>query len=137
MLVRNQDITFKFLELVIVMLILLAITCNYAVAAVTPQIAAGSNHTLALMADGTVKSWGDNASGQLGNGNRGGYSSTPVTVTGLGGTVIAVAAGEDLLGNKIVNEHELPVSNASDNNHDANTMADAIKAVAAIMDTNN
>lgn len=61
-------------------------------AVIAPKIAAGNSHTMALMTDGTVMTWGFNASGQLGNGS---YSSksTPVTVTGLGGTVKAIAAG--------------------------------------------
>src|SRR4051794_29617455 len=60
--------------------------------AVTPQIAAGNSHTVALMSDGTVKAWGDNGYGKLGNGSTL-SSSPPVTVTGLGGTVTAIAAG--------------------------------------------
>ena len=44
------------------------------------QVAAGYNHTMFLMADGTVKGVGDNSQGQLGDGttmNR----NTPVDVT--------------------------------------------------------
>ena len=48
-------------------------------------------HSLALLADGTVYSWGDNASGQLGTGNNT-NSTTPVNVPNLNG-VISVAAG--------------------------------------------
>jgi len=58
----------------------------------TPGVAAGGSHTVVLLADGTVKAWGDNSSGQLGNGTTV-SSSTPISVSGLGGPAIAVAAG--------------------------------------------
>jgi alpha-tubulin suppressor-like RCC1 family protein len=55
-------------------------------------IAAGSSHTLALRADGTVWAWGGpNWSGELGNGTLN-SSSKPVQVGGLSG-VTAIAAG--------------------------------------------
>jgi len=54
-------------------------------------IATGGNHTVALMADGTLKAWGANESGQLGDGTTSDYSNVPVTVTGLGGPVRAIA----------------------------------------------
>ena len=54
-------------------------------------VAAGYDHTVALKNDGTVWAWGNNATGQLGNGNIT-PSNTPVQVSGLSG-VTAVAAG--------------------------------------------
>lgn len=43
------------------------------------QVSAGENHVCAI--DDTVYCWGSNASGQLGQGTSGGFSSTPVTVS--------------------------------------------------------
>jgi alpha-tubulin suppressor-like RCC1 family protein len=60
------------------------------------QISAGGNvktngHALALMRDGTVRAWGCNHSGELGNGTTT-NSSLPVVVNGLSG-ITQVAAG--------------------------------------------
>ncbi len=57
------------------------------------SIAAGKHHSLALQNDGSVKSWGDNTRGQLGNGNTT-ASTTPVSVSGLSGAVTAITSGE-------------------------------------------
>ncbi|MBC7247122.1 MAG: hypothetical protein H5T73_05000 [Actinobacteria bacterium] len=54
-------------------------------------VAGGGYHSLALMADGTVRAWGYNYYGQLGNGNNT-SSNVPVHVSGLSGAV-AVAGG--------------------------------------------
>ena len=56
-------------------------------------IAAGRDHTCALAALATVRCWGDNSSGQLGNGSLGGRSTSSVTVAGLD-KVTAIAAGD-------------------------------------------
>jgi alpha-tubulin suppressor-like RCC1 family protein len=55
------------------------------------QIAAGGNHTCALLGDGTVRCWGANSNGQLGNGT---YTASiaPVVVSGLSG-VTRLTAG--------------------------------------------
>ncbi|HNX69646.1 MAG TPA: FecR domain-containing protein, partial [Candidatus Omnitrophota bacterium] len=55
------------------------------------QIAGGGSHTLALLANGTVMSWGFNGDGQLGDGTSI-ERLLPVLVSGLSG-VTAVAAG--------------------------------------------
>ena len=56
-------------------------------------IAAGAEHSLALINDGTLRSWGDNSNGQLGNGTKT-NSKVPVQVSGLTGlTVTDIAAG--------------------------------------------
>jgi hypothetical protein len=59
-------------------------------------IAGGTDFSLALKTDGTVRSWGANDSGQLGNGTTGGdscnCSNTPVKVSNLSG-VTGIAVG--------------------------------------------
>jgi alpha-tubulin suppressor-like RCC1 family protein len=59
-------------------------------------IAAGGSHGYALKKDGTVLAWGNNKSGQLGDGTRPTDHSTPVDVKGLGAgsNVIDIVAGD-------------------------------------------
>jgi alpha-tubulin suppressor-like RCC1 family protein len=69
-------------------------------------IAAGAQHSLALLSNGTVMAWGDNESGQLGDGSMSGpdhcyteqeptqCSTSPVPVSGLS-EVTAIAAGQN------------------------------------------
>ena len=54
------------------------------------RVAAGTSHTCALKADGTVWCWGDNHFGQLGNGSLA-PSAVPVAVAGLGTGVVSLA----------------------------------------------
>ena len=55
------------------------------------QVAAGHYHGMALLGDGTVRAWGANTYGQLGDGTTSRRTS-PVTVPGLSG-VETVTAG--------------------------------------------
>jgi hypothetical protein len=62
-------------------------------------VAAGEQFSLALLEDGTVRSWGNNLHGKLGDGTMT-TRNTPVPVKGVGavgmlGDVISVRAGED------------------------------------------
>ncbi|MFF5206380.1 RCC1 domain-containing protein [Streptosporangium sp. NPDC000396] len=62
------------------------------------RIAGGGNHSLALLNNGTVRSWGSDSDGQLGDGGANANSPFPVTVLGTGGVgvlsgVFAIAAG--------------------------------------------
>ncbi len=56
-------------------------------------VAAGAEHTLALLADGKVMAWGANHDGQLGAEEEGFASSVPVEVVGLTAKATAIAAG--------------------------------------------
>ena len=61
------------------------------------SVSAGAYHSLALLSDGTVRAWGYNGDGQLGDGT-GNSSSSPVRVVGFDGrgvlnNVVAVSAG--------------------------------------------
>ncbi|WP_026284378.1 RCC1 domain-containing protein [Salinispora arenicola] len=55
-------------------------------------VAAGFNHSLALTSAGTVFAWGDNSTGQLGDGTRT-NRSTPVAVGLPVGTIVTAIAG--------------------------------------------
>jgi len=58
-------------------------TPGSAVGAAVRRVSAGQFHNLALIADGTVKAWGFNDVGQVGDGPVGSRRSTPVTLAGL------------------------------------------------------
>src|SRR5665647_2508062 len=71
--------------------ILLGLLFPALAAAVTPMVAAGDSHTVALQSDGTVVAWGSNFYGQMGDGTTT-QRLSPVAVPGLTG-VVAVSAG--------------------------------------------
>ncbi len=55
-------------------------------------LALGGVHSCALTTSGSVKCWGSNSSGQLGDGSNA-QQNTPVNVSGLTSGVVAIAAG--------------------------------------------
>ena len=61
------------------------------VAGSVKAVSSGWDHTCATLTDGTVKCWGDNTYGQLGNGSTT-HSTTPVAVPGLA-NVLALSSG--------------------------------------------
>jgi alpha-tubulin suppressor-like RCC1 family protein len=72
--------------------------CNPTPAAVAnlptaTAVVAGNGHTCALLAGGAVWCWGENASGQLGNGSMGANVPTPTAVPGLTGVTALTAGG--------------------------------------------
>ena len=64
------------------------------VASISLGSATSKGHTCALLGDGTVKCWGNNIGGQLGNGESHTYSSKPVAVQGLTNAVAISANGQ-------------------------------------------
>lgn len=58
------------------------------------SVAAGAWHTCAVSTAGYVYCWGYNNFGQLGTGNTDYWGPTPTLVSGLGGNVVSVVAGD-------------------------------------------
>jgi alpha-tubulin suppressor-like RCC1 family protein len=57
-------------------------------------LAAGDNHTCALLADGAARCWGENLYGQLGDPSTSGTTSNPMPLAVTGITdAVALAAG--------------------------------------------
>lgn len=63
--------------------------------ALAAVVAGGSNFSAAVQSDGTLRTWGDNTRGQLGNGSTGGASVTVPTRIGASTAWRSVTAGSD------------------------------------------
>jgi len=57
-------------------------------------VAAGAKHTCALLSDGSVSCWGDDSSGQVGNGLTLGDVTAPSPTLSVPGFATAIAAGD-------------------------------------------
>lgn len=69
------------------------------------QVSAGNGFTCAVLSDNTIKCWGDNGSGQMGEGGGGATEPTPVSVSGISTATQVEAGGAHacaLLSNKTV-----------------------------------
>ena len=85
----------RYLEVILPALIMLVIfSMAQSAWAVTPQIRAGTNHTVMLHSDGTIWTTGSNLAGQLGIGSGTTLRTSPVQV-GNAANWMMVAAGTD------------------------------------------
>jgi alpha-tubulin suppressor-like RCC1 family protein len=103
-------------------------------------VAAGGSHSLALLSNGTVVAWGDNSSGQLGDGTTN-NSDVPVAVSGLSGVTAISAAGAHssaLLSNGTVEawgENKFgQLGDGTTNNSDVPVAVSGLTEVTAIAD---
>ena len=71
------------------------------------QVTGGGDHTCALLSSGHIDCWGENGSGQLGNGSESEESDTPVEVHGISNATEVTAGGESHLRAAIQRSHRL------------------------------
>ncbi len=57
------------------------------------QISSGSHHTCAILDDGSMKCWGENTNGQLGDGTRSGHATPGTVLLPLGKSAVSISAG--------------------------------------------
>src|SRR6266446_6340483 len=74
-----------------VVVVLQIVNCILPTISCAQKIACGNGHSLAVCSDSTVRAWGWNAYGQLGNGSNT-DSNVPVQVSSLTG-IIAIEGG--------------------------------------------
>jgi alpha-tubulin suppressor-like RCC1 family protein len=56
----------------------------------------GNGQTIVMLRDGTLRAWGDDADGQLGDGSSGNYQTSPITVSPPAGVVYETIASSGL-----------------------------------------
>lgn len=59
------------------------------------QISVGYRSSCALLAGGTIKCWGSNQNGEVGNGMTGSSVGTPTPTSALGGDAVSISVGQD------------------------------------------
>ncbi len=94
------------------------------------QVVAGTNHTCALLSDGTVRCWGSNFAAQLGQPDRV-LRVTPVEVPGLTDVVQLAAGGTFTCGRK---KDDTLVCWGNISNFDGTASPGAIRPVAGLSD---
>ena len=82
---------FRYTHFVLLSILLIVSSSLGSSFSVTPRIAGGGEHSIALKSDGTVWTWGKNGRGQLGNG-KSKDSTVPVQVKNLTG-IIGISGG--------------------------------------------
>ena len=121
---------------------------SFAAGRTATAIAAGANHTCALLDNARVVCWGDNAYGQLGQGNMDNIgdrtgstiAATPAIDLGTGRTAVAISAGDlhtcALLDNAAVKcwgsggNGRLGTGDTNDRGVDVNEMGDALLPIS-------
>src|SRR5205085_11774634 len=58
-------------------------------------VAAGAEHALALLGNGTVMAWGEDSYGEIGNGTVTPRQETPVQASGIAEAIAISAGGQD------------------------------------------
>ncbi len=109
-------------------------------------IAAGTDHTCAVLSSGAVKCWGNNSAGQLGTGTAGGTFNTPQAVPAITSGAHTIGAG---LGNTVAmvngraytwgdNEYgQLGLGGAADNNpHPTPTQITSLGTTVSLVSSN-
>jgi alpha-tubulin suppressor-like RCC1 family protein len=88
-----------------------AVTADALTGKTVSSVAVAGNHSCAVLSDGAAACWGQNPSGELGNGTTN-SSSTPVTVTGgalIAKKVISITAGGSFFYQNIYRGHTCAV----------------------------
>jgi alpha-tubulin suppressor-like RCC1 family protein len=86
-------------------------SCTEVPAPVCASVDAPCKYSLALLNDGTIRTWGNNGFGQLGDGTTENRTTGPVRVCAVGGEVPCTAFLSDIAAISAGNYHSLALSN--------------------------